>query len=259
MKAPSFEGLSLLSALLSGGCSWSRCSSVDLIQLAELGVVHDTDLAVRPLAEPVAVVDRVLGLDDTARQCGHDAGRLTLMAVGRHRRVLEVPVLGLLVHAVRLVELGLARAVGDAAVHVDGVPRTEELLLLAPLGVDDRLDALGDGGEHYCNKSESVETRNPRKVVKYKRVLKGSRKIRPKEEWMKVEVPRIIEPELFYRVQDRLAKNKRARSNNKKHNYLVSGLIDCVCGYARTGDPANGNLYYRCNDRMNHPMGTRVL
>ena len=102
----------------------------------------------RPLAEPVTVVDRVLGLDDTARQRGHDPGGLALVAVGRHGRVLEVPVLGLLVHAVRLLELGLARPVGDVAVDVDGVPGADELLLLAPLGVDDRLDTVGDGDEH---------------------------------------------------------------------------------------------------------------
>lgn len=113
-------------------------------------------------------------------------------------------------------------------------------------------------GDHYYNKSESIETKNPRRIVKYKRVLKGSRKKRPKEEWMRIKVPRIIEPALFNVVQDRLAKNKRARSNNKKHPYLVGGLIECTCGQARTGDPANGSLYYRCNDRLNHPLGTRV-
>lgn len=113
-------------------------------------------------------------------------------------------------------------------------------------------------GHHYYNKSESVETKNPRRIVKYKRVLKGSRKKRPKEEWMCIKVPRIIKPEQFKEVQDRLAKNKRARSNNKKHDYLVAGLVDCECGQARTGDPANGSLYYRCNDRLNHPLGTRV-
>lgn len=112
-------------------------------------------------------------------------------------------------------------------------------------------------GDHCYNKSESVITKNPRRVTKYKRVLKGSRVKRPAHEWMHIEVPAIITPELFYTVQERLRKNKRARSNNKKHDYLVGGLIDCVCGQARTGDPANGCLYYRCNDRLNHPLGTR--
>lgn len=113
-------------------------------------------------------------------------------------------------------------------------------------------------GDHYYNKSESVETKNPRRIVKYKRVLKGSRKMRPTTEWMHIKVPAIVDSDLFNQVQDRLAKNKRARSNNKKHNYLVSGLVDCACGQARTGDPANGSLYYRCNDRLNHPLGTRI-
>ena len=101
-----------------------------------------------PPAEPVAVIDRVLGLDDTARQRGHDPGGLPAVAVGQHGCVLEVPVLGLLVGTVRLLELGLTRAVGDAAVAVDGVPRADEPLFLAPLGVDDRLDSVGDGDEH---------------------------------------------------------------------------------------------------------------
>ena len=125
-------------------------------------------------------------------------------------------------------------------------------------GVIDRL--LADStymGEHFYGKAEAVATKNPRKITKYKRVLKGSRKIRPKSEWLPIKVPAIIEPTLFYQVQDRLAKSAQMRSNNKKHNYLVGGLIKCVCGKARQGDPANGCLYYRCNDRMNHPLGTR--
>jgi hypothetical protein len=83
-------------------------------------------------------------------------------------------------------------------------------------------------GDHFYNKSESVESSNPRKITRYKRVLKGSRKARPQSDWIHVEVPAIVTPELFMQVQERLAKNKRARSNNKRHEYLVAGLIDCA-------------------------------
>lgn len=113
-------------------------------------------------------------------------------------------------------------------------------------------------GQHYYGKAEAVETLNPRKVTKYKRVLKGSRKRRPKEEWYLIEVPSIISTELFYRVQDRLDKNKKLRSNNKKHEYLLAGMITCVCGKSRTSEIGNGHLYYRCNDRQNHAMKTRT-
>ena len=49
-----------------------------------------------------------------------------------------------------------------------------------------------------------------------------------------------------------LEKNKRTNTrNNSVNQYLVAGLIECVCGKARTGDPvSNGSLYYRCTDRL---------
>lgn len=108
-------------------------------------------------------------------------------------------------------------------------------------------------GDHYYNKSESVPTKNPRNPeLKYRKITKGSRKRRPKEEWFHVAVPAIVSPDLFNKVQVQLEKNKRTNTrNNSVNNYLVAGLIECVCGKARTGDPAsNGSLYYRCTDRL---------
>ena len=113
-------------------------------------------------------------------------------------------------------------------------------------------------GEHYYNKSESVETKTPRKDIKYRRTLKGSRVTRPKEEWYMSKCPIIISPEVFDKVQEQLARNKRTnRRNNRKNKYLVGGVLECICGYARCGDPTQGNLYYRCNDRLNNACGTR--
>jgi len=126
-------------------------------------------------------------------------------------------------------------------------------------GVIDRL--LRDTtyiGRHFYNKTESCETKNPRKYEKYRRTLKGSRVERPKDDWMEVEVDPIIKPSLFDKVQVQLERNKRLNSrNNKKNQYLLSGLINCPCGFARTGDPANGCTYYRCTDRLNHATGLR--
>lgn len=113
-------------------------------------------------------------------------------------------------------------------------------------------------GKHYYNKTESSETKNPRKYEKYRRTLKGSRITRPKADWMEIKVKRIVSDALFNRVQVQLARNKRLNiRNNKKNNYLLSGLIECACGFARTGDPANGHTYYRCTDRLNHATGYR--
>ncbi|MFY9228327.1 MAG: recombinase family protein [Candidatus Microsaccharimonas sp.] len=115
-------------------------------------------------------------------------------------------------------------------------------------------------GVHYYNKSESIITKNPRKIEQYKRNPKGSRKARPKDEWLPVAVPVIISPQLFNTVQAQLERNKRTydRKNGRTHQYLVGGLVYCVCGQGRVGDPAGNHSYYRCKDRQNNRLGTRT-
>lgn len=108
-------------------------------------------------------------------------------------------------------------------------------------------------GKHYYNKTESVETKNPRNPEqKYRRIKKGSRVVRPQEEWILVEVPRIVSDEAFNKVKKQLEENvKFSKRNNRKNNYLLTGVIECECGKRRTGDPANnGHTYYRCTDRL---------
>lgn len=108
-------------------------------------------------------------------------------------------------------------------------------------------------GDHFYNKSESVPTRNFRNPeLKYRKTVNGSRKPRPKEEWLLIKVPPIISKDLFDRVQTKLTQNKRLNNrNNKKNYYLLAGLVECTCGKARTGDPgANNHTYYRCTDRL---------
>lgn len=108
-------------------------------------------------------------------------------------------------------------------------------------------------GDHYYNKSESIPTTNPRNPeLKYRKITKGSRKSRPKDEWLLVKVPAIVNPELFNKVRVQLERNKRTNTrNNSVNHYLVAGMIECACGKSRTGDPvSNGSLYYRCTDRL---------
>lgn len=110
-------------------------------------------------------------------------------------------------------------------------------------------------GKHYYNKTEAIIGKT--NGDQYRRVEKTSRKMRPQEEWLLVEVPRIVSDELYEKVQERLVLNmKHSRRNNKKNDYLLVSLVQCTCGQSRTGDPgANGNLYYRCTDRLHrYPM-----
>ena len=79
----------------------------------------------------------------------------------------------------------------------------------------------------------------------------------PREEWIFVPVPAIIEGELYDLVQEQLTENRRrARQGHRGVRYLLQGLLVCkVCGYAyygkaispssRKGHP-RAYAYYRC-------------
>lgn len=79
----------------------------------------------------------------------------------------------------------------------------------------------------------------------------------PREEWIFVPVPAIIDSELYDAVQEQLTENRRrARQGQRGARYLLQGLLVCkVCGYAyygkaispssRKGHP-RAYAYYRC-------------
>ena len=78
----------------------------------------------------------------------------------------------------------------------------------------------------------------------------------PKEEWITIPVPALVDPALFDAVQEQLEENRRrARIPEKGSRYLLQGLLVCArCGYAycgRTNDARNA--YYRCAGAMNIP------
>jgi site-specific DNA recombinase len=78
----------------------------------------------------------------------------------------------------------------------------------------------------------------------------------PREEWITIPVPALVDPALFDAVQEQLEENRRrARIPEKGSRYLLQGLLVCAkCGYAycgRTNDARNA--YYRCGGAMNIP------
>lgn len=107
-------------------------------------------------------------------------------------------------------------------------------------------------GTHYYNKSVSIIPVKPLKVQKYKKIKKTSRRNKPHEEWHAIQVPSIIENDLFEATQAQLKRNSLFSKRNKKHDYLLSGLIRCTCGCTRAGEGGNqaGQYYYRCTDRI---------
>jgi site-specific DNA recombinase len=107
-------------------------------------------------------------------------------------------------------------------------------------------------GTAYANRYEYVAASKPRgRKPGYDG--KGCRRLRPKEQWIPIPVPPLIEQQLSDRAQAQLARNAvLSFRNNKKHDYLLRCLLTCgCCGLAMFGTtrPAAGGIerrYYRC-------------
>jgi len=87
-------------------------------------------------------------------------------------------------------------------------------------------------GEAAYNRSQQADTTRPRGSKGLKDIRPGnnrSRIARPREEWITVRVPALVDPDLWESAQAQLAHNReRATRNNTKHDYLLRGLL--VCG-----------------------------
>src|SRR6266571_6550851 len=59
----------------------------------------------------------------------------------------------------------------------------------------------------------------------------------PREDWLPIPVPALVEPEVFTAVQEQLRENQRhARQSRRGALYLLQGLVQCQhCGYAYYG------------------------
>jgi site-specific DNA recombinase len=79
----------------------------------------------------------------------------------------------------------------------------------------------------------------------------------PREQWLMIPVPAVVEPEVFAAVQEQLRDNQRhARQCRRGAKYLLQGLVSCKgCGYAYYGKgishkaakgKARDYAYYRC-------------
>ncbi|MDF3042245.1 MAG: recombinase family protein, partial [Thermomicrobiales bacterium] len=93
---------------------------------------------------------------------------------------------------------------------------------------------------------------------KTRRVKRGERTVqeaRPRDEWITVNVPAIIDDATWSRAQDQLDRNRANARRNARRQYLLSGRLFCTCGrrftasYKRRIDRA----YYRCSTSKTEP------
>jgi site-specific DNA recombinase len=99
-----------------------------------------------------------------------------------------------------------------------------------------------------CNVQRERLTKQSRENGGYPKHALSSSRARPKDEWILIPVPAIIDERSFHIAQERLQENKkRSPRNNKKYQYLLSGLISCQrCGYSLYGKPSSNSRYKRC-------------
>lgn len=79
-----------------------------------------------------------------------------------------------------------------------------------------------------------------------------SKRPAPREDWIGVLVPAIVNQEIYDAAQQRLDENKQmSRRNNYRHDYLLRGLVSCgQCRLSCTGRMATpGYSYYICRGR----------
>lgn len=115
-------------------------------------------------------------------------------------------------------------------------------------------------GTAYFGKTEKAEGFSE-KIIRTKKGKIDSpskdRKIRPKEAWIPISIPPIIEEKFFLGAQDRLNINQQFALRNTKEISILQGLLICgLCGntcYKKyRGKNAKGDKYsyYICNQRL---------
>jgi site-specific DNA recombinase len=108
-------------------------------------------------------------------------------------------------------------------------------------------------GMAYMFRHRMIETNRTPKSKVYRKHKNRGEAPRPREEWIGIPVPAIVDQETWNKAQELLKQNAyKARRNNNKHNYLLRGLVVCgLCGCMASGYVSNKSTYYNCGAKRN--------
>jgi site-specific DNA recombinase len=112
-------------------------------------------------------------------------------------------------------------------------------------------------GTAYANRYRFVPAKKPRSARGPRTGEATCRQLKPREQWIGIPVPAIIDTQTWDRAQAQLARNAALSfRNNTKHNYLLRCLMTCSsCGLAMFGRTyiARGRQperrYYMCHGK----------
>ena len=107
-------------------------------------------------------------------------------------------------------------------------------------------------GDAYYGKTYGVVPVHPLKTERYRKDKKSSTRPRPRNEWIKIPIPAIVDRNLFELAQNKLKTNFELSKRNQKYAYLLTGKIWCTCGYRCNGHvrEEGKRVYYRCTQRQ---------
>jgi site-specific DNA recombinase len=111
-------------------------------------------------------------------------------------------------------------------------------------------------GVFYYHRAEAVEPSFRKDNGRYVKHKLTGRKVRPREEWIAIPVPPIVDEATWEAAQHQLHENfLQSPRNNKRHQYLLRGLFRCPkCGATCVGAFSHGRRNYHCN--QNDPLAT---
>ena len=112
-------------------------------------------------------------------------------------------------------------------------------------------------GTAYANRYEFVPPKKPRAGRKPTSAENSCRRPKPKEQWIPIPVPALVEQALWDRAQAQLARNATLSfRRNTRYNYLLRCLLTCqCCGLAMFGRTYKATAtqperrYYSCHGK----------
>lgn len=108
-------------------------------------------------------------------------------------------------------------------------------------------------GTWYYGKTKMVEDGKQRKPKP--KCGFGKQVARPRDEWISVSVPAIIDEETFKRAVEKVKFNAEQADRSAKHFYLLGRRLKCdKCNYTYKGRTRNLNHYYYCGGTEQRPV-----
>lgn len=143
------------------------------------------------------------------------------------------------------------REIGESLYELNAMPKRKESRNWSASSIRRVLTSPIYIGKYYYNKRKT-------KKVKGEKTLEGNPRktytIRDQKKWLVIEVPAIIDKELYNLAQEQRVKNTK-RSGNQKFDYLLKSLLRCArCGRMYQVTTYSGRIDKKTGEKKKYPV-----